>query len=138
MQQHNGQHSSSFAVAVNSFYNGSDFFQIGNFYFWHAHFTIYNTFTKQKIDGKNNVSRRCYHGNCHHIDSAIIRLQLRMKTRLCNALTPPRPLSSYDDGEENAAPSSYEDERRFLRHHHMMISDAEGLRNSALKLLLPP
>ena len=83
-------------------------------------------------------------------------------------LTPPRRLSSYDDGEENAAhphmmifrlrrnacieercqkgkedlsqasfkythfavagKSSYEDERRSLRHHHMMISDAEGLR----------
>ena len=82
-------------------------------------------------------------------------------------LTPPRRLSSYDDGEENAAhphmmicrlrrnacieercqkgkedlsqasfkythfavagKSSYEDERRSLRHHHMMISDAEGL-----------
>ena len=84
-------------------------------------------------------------------------------------LTPPRRLSSYDDGEENAAhphmmicrlrrnacieercqkgkedlsqasfkythfavagKSSYEDERCSLRHHHMMISDAEGLRN---------
>ena len=82
-------------------------------------------------------------------------------------LTPPRRLSSYDDGEENAAhphvmicrlrrnacteercqkgkedlsqasfkythfavagKSSHEDERRSLRHHHMMISDAEGL-----------
>ena len=28
-----------------------------------------------------------------------------------------------------AGKSSYEDERRSLRHHHMMISDAEGLRN---------
>ena len=84
-----------------------------------------------------------------------------------HALTLPRRLSSYDDGEENAAhphmmicrlrrnacieercqkgkedlsqasfkymhfavagKSSYEDERRSLRHHHMMISDAEGL-----------
>ena len=26
-----------------------------------------------------------------------------------------------------ASKSSYEDERRSLRHHHMMISDAEGL-----------
>ena len=26
-----------------------------------------------------------------------------------------------------AGKSSYEDERRSLRHHHMMISDAEGL-----------
>ena len=82
-------------------------------------------------------------------------------------LTSPRRLSSYDDGEENAAhphmmicwlrrnacieercqkgkedlsqasfkythfavagKSSYEDERRSLRHHHMMISNAEGL-----------
>ena len=82
-------------------------------------------------------------------------------------LTPPRRLSSYDDGEENVAhphmmicqlrqnacieercqkgkedlsqasfkythfavagKSSYVDERRSLRHHHMMISDAEGL-----------
>ena len=88
-------------------------------------------------------------------------------------LTPPLRLSSYDDGEENAAhphmmicrlrrnacieercqkgkedlsqasfkymhfavagKSSYEDERRSLRHHHMMISDAEGLnRNSRM------
>ena len=89
-----------------------------------------------------------------------------------NLLTPPRRLSSYDDGEENAAhphtmicrlrqnacieercqkgkedlsqasfkythfavagKSSYEDEWRSLRHHHMMISDAEGLRPSSL------
>ena len=27
-----------------------------------------------------------------------------------------------------AGKSSYEDERRSLRHHHMMISDAEGLK----------
>ena len=93
------------------------------------------------------------------------------------ALTPPRRLSSYDDGEENAAhphmmicrlrrnacieercqkgkedlsqasfkythfavagKSSYEDERRSLRHHHMMISDAEGLRKSALLSIIP-
>ena len=83
-------------------------------------------------------------------------------------LTPLRHLSSYDDGEENAAhphmmicqlwqnacieercqkgkedlsqasfkythfavagKSSYEDERRSLCHHYMMISDAEGLK----------
>ena len=89
-------------------------------------------------------------------------------------LTPPRRLSSYDDGEENAAhphmmicrlrrnacieercqkgkedlsqasfkythfavagKSSYEDERRSLRHHHMMISDAEGLKNDMIRL----
>ena len=89
---------------------------------------------------------------------------------LTSLLTPPRRLSSYDDGEENAAhphmmicrlrrnacieercqkgkedlsqasfkcthfavagKSSYQDERRSLRHHHMMISDAEGLRGT--------
>ena len=31
-----------------------------------------------------------------------------------------------------AGKSSYEDERHSLRHHHMMISDAEGLMNSKL------
>ena len=91
----------------------------------------------------------------------------RTKDELFITLTPPRRLSSYDDGKENAAhphmmicrprqngcieercqkgkedlsqasfkythfavagKSSYEDERRSLRHHHMMISDAEGL-----------
>ena len=96
-----------------------------------------------------------------------------MAKRLENtALTPPRRLSSYDDGEENAAhshmmicrlrrnacieercqkgkedlsqasfkythfavagKSSYEDERRSLRHHHMMISDAEGLKRKII------
>ena len=89
-------------------------------------------------------------------------------------LTPPRRLSSYDDGEENAAhphmmicqlrrnacieercqkgkedlsqasfkythfavagKSSYENERRSLRHHHMMISDAEGLNVKSSKV----
>ena len=87
-----------------------------------------------------------------------------------SGLTPPRRLSSYDDGKENAAhphmmicrlrrnacieercqkgkedlsqasfkythfavagKSSYEDEWRSLRHHHMVISDAKGLMNN--------
>ena len=95
-----------------------------------------------------------------------------MRLEIQSFLTPPRRLSSYDDGEENAAhphmmicrlrrnacieercqkgkedlsqasfkythfavagKSSYEDERCSLRHHHMMISDAEGLRGTAL------
>ena len=97
---------------------------------------------------------------------------LTISCGLCEVLTPPRRLSSYDDGEENAAhphmmncrlrrnacieercqkgkedlsqasfkythfavagKSSYEDERRSLRHHHMMISDAEGLNNNSV------
>ena len=34
-----------------------------------------------------------------------------------------------------AGKSSYEDERRSLRHHHMMISDAEGLKGEKYKKL---
>ena len=34
-----------------------------------------------------------------------------------------------------AGKSSYEDERRSLRHHHMMISDAEGLKELNVAIL---